>query len=227
MEQKKILWIIISVAVFLCIVLAAGLLWLYPSKDVQTAAKVKTSAPGKADINFDPVEWVRDSRAYPGITSEKKTKKDNSNFTIVYGETDGKTGGKQISPAPVLPVSKAKPSVRESVPVPETRKQVVPAVKAVAKPVKEVVKQENITVREYWIQAGSFKRRTSAERAKALLAKEGFTSRITIKTMKGIDYYRVRIGPYAKKAEAEKFLEWVKKINMFKTSYISQVIAHH
>ena len=46
---------------------------------------------------------------------------------------------------------------------------------------------------------------------------------ITIKTVGSDDYYRIRMGPYASKAEAEKFLGWVKVIDSYEKSYISQV----
>ncbi len=231
MEQKKILWIIISAAVFLCIVLAAGLLWLYPSAGVQTAAKKTVSSPGKADLNFDPVEWVRNSKAYPGISAPKeKSNEADSNFTIVYGETDGKPAAGPKAAAPVQQPPERVPVVRKpaAVSAPERRKPSAPAVKPAVKAVethKAVSRSVQIPVREYWIQAGSFKSRTGAEGAKETLSREGLTSRITIKTLKGVDYYRVRIGPYSKKAEAEKFLAWVKRVKTFKNSYISQVIS--
>ncbi len=219
MEQKKILWVIISVAAFLCIVFAAGLLWLYPSKDTQTAEKTAVPAAGKAAIGFDPVEWVRNSKEYPGITpKEEKSKQTDSNFTIVYGETDGKKAATPpktvpVSPAPVIKAAPQKPAAVVTSKAVETHK-------AVSRPVKTAVK-------EYWIQAGSYKSRTSAESARDTLSGEGLTSRITIKTIGGVDYYRVRIGPYSKKAEAEKFLNWLVKINTFKNSYISQVISRN
>ena len=217
MEQKKILWIVISVAAFLCIVFAAGLLWLYPSKNVQTAEKTTAPAAGKASVGFDPVEWLRDSKAYPGITPKKEqSKQPDSNFTIVYGETDGKKAAEppKTVPVPPAPVIKTAPQKPAAVVV----SKAVETHKAVSRPVKTAVK-------EYWIQAGSYKSRTSAESARHTLSGDGLTSRITIKTIGGVDYYRVRIGPYSKKAEAEKFLGWVVKINAFKNSYISQVIS--
>jgi len=35
----------------------------------------------------------------------------------------------------------------------------------------------------------------------------------------------VRLGPYESKAEAEKFLAWLKDLESFKSSYISQVYS--
>ncbi|MCK5672758.1 MAG: SPOR domain-containing protein, partial [Spirochaetales bacterium] len=54
-------------------------------------------------------------------------------------------------------------------------------------------------------------------------AEKGFSNLITIKTVDNSDYFRVRMGPYMSNAEAEKFLEWIKEIDSYEKSYISQV----
>ncbi len=225
MEQKKILWIIISAALFLSAVFIAGLLWFYPSDGTQTAVKGGNGA-GKANVDFDPVEWVRNSNDYPGLDTSKSDQQNKSDeFTIVYGENDGGAAPaatinsepaadvpKTPAPAPVVKeVKKTEPSTVAVKPAPE---------KTVSKPAPEPRR-----VTEYWIQAGSYKSMSGAQSAKEKLSGEGVSSRITIKTVDGTDYYRVRIGPYTNKQEAEKFLEWVKKIDPFKSSYISMVTA--
>ncbi len=221
MEQKKILWIIVSAALFLTVVFTAGLLWFYPSQGAQTASDGKNGA-GKANIDFDPVEWVRNSNDYPGLDTSKTDKeKKNDEFTIVYGEDDGNDAPSVITepekvttavetPPPAAAPVKASPSVRKTAP---------------AKTVSKPAVTETRYVTEYWIQAGSFKSMSGAQSAKETLSSKGVASRITIKTVEGVDYYRVRIGPYSNKKEAEKFLDWVKKIDPFGSSYISMVTA--
>ncbi len=228
MEQKKILWIIVSVAVFLCVVFTAGLLWFYPSKDVQTAEAGKGGS-GQASIDFDPVEWVRNSADYPGLNpSENKEKDKTDEFTIVYGEADSNTENNTVAgnapsvvsvPAADTVKAPARAPVEKTSAKPEiTAKTSVKETAAVAAPA-----QPKRPVAEYWIQAGSFTSRSSAESAKRTLAEENISSRITIKTINGTDYYRVRIGPYANRQEAEKFLKWVKQLDAFDGSYISKV----
>ena len=43
-----------------------------------------------------------------------------------------------------------------------------------------------------------------------------------LKTINGNSVYRVRIGAYESKEEADKFCEEVKKIDEFKDSYVSE-----
>lgn len=225
MEQKKILWIIVSVTVFLCVIFVAGLLWFYPSKDVQTASVGTDSKTDKANVDFDPVEWVRNSKDYPGLdTSSGSKDTENEGFTIVYGETDGQTTVGAVNDSEKNSGTDA-PAVTSAPPVrTEYKKPAAVTTKAVETP-KVAASPEKVKVREYWIQAGSFKSRSGAENAKKILAKEGLTSRITIKTIDSTDYYRVRIGPYTRKEEAAKFLDWVKKVDTFDKSYISMVIS--
>lgn len=223
MEQKKILWIIISVTVFLCIVLGVGLLWLSPSKNAQTSGKSTVYGQKKAGMDFDPIEWVRNSRDYPGLTTtNRKDTSKNGNFTIVYGENPGQSAPEPVDTARETPkVSlEVKKQVFKATPPP--RKPVKVVSRAVETP-KVAAAPKKQAVREYWIQAGSYKSRSSADNARTILSKQGISSRITIKTIGSVDYYRVRIGPYSQKAEADKFLGWVKKLHPFDTSYISMV----
>ena len=37
------------------------------------------------------------------------------------------------------------------------------------------------------------------------------------------DFYRLRVGPYASKQEAEKFQSWIRDIKDFKDAYVSEV----
>lgn len=76
---------------------------------------------------------------------------------------------------------------------------------------------------EYWIQAGSFKSRASAEAQNEKLVQKGFSGHIQTHPKDGCTYYRVRIGPYTRKGEAQKFLSWIKEIRDMEGSYISEV----
>jgi cell division septation protein DedD len=82
---------------------------------------------------------------------------------------------------------------------------------------------KTVRIREYWIQAGSYTSKTRAENVKEELAGQGIASRITTKQVDSDTFFRVRIGPYANQAEAEKFLGWLKGVRGFESSYVSQV----
>ncbi len=222
MEQKKILWILLSVTLFLFIVSITGVVWFYPGR-ISVAENSDTNSPDnqeQAAINFDPVEWVREGEAFPGLTESASNEEEG--FSIVYGETDGgETVVNIIEDNAVKEVdNKVSSPVASEV---ETKK--IEPVKVVATSVSNVATPapKVVNVLEYWIQAGSFSSRSRAESSSKVLSKKGFSNIITIKTVDDSDYFRVRMGPYVSKAEAEKFLNWVKEIDSYDKSYISQV----
>ncbi len=57
---------------------------------------------------------------------------------------------------------------------------------------------------EYFVQAGSFRRMSDADRLKARLALLGVESRIERAEVKGAVWYRVRLGPFTSMTEVER-----------------------
>jgi DedD protein len=55
------------------------------------------------------------------------------------------------------------------------------------------------------------------------LGQKGITGRIQVSDVGGQAYYRVRVGPYTSRAEAEKFLAWIKGVRGLEQSYVSAV----
>ena len=216
MEQQKILWIILSVAVLLLVVLGAGLFMFSPASGKSGDDAQLASARVITPDEFDPIEWAQKDEEYPGIEEEKKDASDEeSEFVVVYGETDSKKDSAEEKAEEIAVVKE--PVKKESVPV-----KPAPVKPAPVKPAP-VVKKAPVNVTEYWIQTGSFTSVASAENAKQTLVSKGFTPSIQTKDVSGTDYYRVRIGPYPSKEEAEKFLHWVKGIDGFLESYVSKV----
>jgi cell division protein FtsN len=78
---------------------------------------------------------------------------------------------------------------------------------------------------DYWIQTGSYKSQSKAEDLKALLEGKGLGSRVFSSSSNGDTFYRVRVGPYSNKAEADKFLALVKQVQGLESSYISMIPA--
>lgn len=215
MEQQKILWIILSVAVLLLVVLGAGLFMFSPASGGSGNDADIASARVITPDEFDPIEWARTDEEYPGI-EEDKALDDGSDgeFIVVYGESGEKTEPeaekKPVENVVVKDLVKSEPVKPASI----KKVPVKPAPVKVAKPV-------NVT--EFWIQTGSFKSGSTAENAKQTLVSKGFTPTIQTKSVSGTNYYRVRIGPYTSKNEAEKFLHWVKGVDGFIESYVSKV----
>jgi cell division septation protein DedD len=79
--------------------------------------------------------------------------------------------------------------------------------------------QTNTRGREYWIQVLSSPNRDRVENLKKGLATRGWAGRITVKNLNGIDYYRLRYGPFNQSDEANKFLGFVKAVKGLESSY--------
>jgi len=220
MERNRVLWVIFSISLFLVVVLAGGLYLLRPvsKQDAQVSAEETPSIRG-----FDAFEYVRGKSELPGLTEEPEE------MVIIVGEREEaptqeppvrpeetKTiipvPEKAIEPAPRV-VSRPK-ATRPAATVPVTR--------PVQKPAPQPAPRE-VSVTEYWIQAGSYTSTSRAQEVAQALEDQGLVSKITTRALSGKIYYRVRIGPYQNKPEAEKFLGWVKAVKGFESSYISMV----
>ena len=59
----------------------------------------------------------------------------------------------------------------------------------------------------YFIQAGAFRTPEDAEQQRAKLSLLGFQARVTEREQSGRTVYRVRLGPFLKKDEADKTKE--------------------
>ena len=108
--------------------------------------------------------------------------------------------------------------------VPDTRKsQPAKAQKPAPAPKQAAPKK----VTQYWVQVASYSNKKAAESAKLILDDNKISSDIfTYEDGKDDLYYRVRIGPYTTKSEAEYWKSRVLKITYFKDndSYITSTV---
>lgn len=223
MERNRVLWVIFSISLFLVVVMAAGLYFLRPVSR-EGAEMAAREAPSLR--SFDAFEYVRGKSQLPELEEEREEPGD---MVIIVGEKEEKLpAGKQegqLPRAPIVPAPspQAAPTVPEKAVAPVQSKPVQPAAAApAARPAAKPAPRE-VKVTEYWIQAGSYTSPSRAEEVAAVLEEQGLASKITTRALSGKTYYRVRIGPYQSKAEADKFLEWVKAVKGFGSSYISMV----
>lgn len=107
----------------------------------------------------------------------------------------------------------AKASVKTTTKAP-TEKQA-----QVAKPAEK----KPVIVTEYWIQTGSFASKINAEKARTTLTARFLSAEIFTKEVTGSTTYRVRVGPYKSKTEADYWLGTIKEIPSFEGSYVSEV----
>ena len=70
---------------------------------------------------------------------------------------------------------------------------------------------------QFWVQVASFTGKKNAEDARAALAEQKITGEVfTYQDAKGTIYYRLRVGPYKTKSEAEYWHTIIKEIEQFK-----------
>ncbi len=200
-------------------------------------APVKSSSPVPFDIRgqaeprqAEPGEYLANDP--PGMVTTQTTSGD---IIIVYGNNPDSTQATgtapaspkvpadtpaQTTPAPA-PAAPAAQSVKPAQPKPtattitvaptpttSTPKAAPPTtVKKTAVPAASTASSSS-----FWIQAGSFKARDSADNLKAAFAEKGMVASIVVKDIDGKSYYQVKVGPYASREEARKWLTTVRAV---------------
>ncbi len=271
MEQKKILWIVVAVGVFVLVIFGTALILYSPSRSsgpaiAQATAVSQERLQGTAPVRrIDPDDWVRNPDSTPNLDSTVPPPRGDVNVTIVNGDNASAQYG--VLDVTGLTQKSARTSVPEGTEVPaeipgttrgseaavtekdasggsatETAKRTQPAAaakstgasktagsetrpaaqKAPAKAERPAPKKP-VTVTEYWIQTGSFTGKLNAEKARAKLAERYINAEIFTKSVKDATSYRVRVGPYKTKKEAEYWLGTIKALNEFSSSYVSEV----
>lgn len=245
MEQKKLLLVFVSVGVFLVIVLGAGILFFKPPSKPALGATSFTAPKPSAPASADPTEWVRNPQAVSGLQQPAaENPSARGDVIIIYGERPTGTppasasstatvtpdGGLRVDVAvpqtPTPPAPAAAPETRTAT-VTATSSSTAPAAEikktAAAKKPAAAPKQPAKTGDAFWIQTGSFSAKARADAAKETLGAKGISSLVETKEVSGKTFFRVRVGPYSSKNEADYWLSLVKTIDGFGGSYVSQV----
>ena len=153
----------------------------------------------------------------------------NINITVTLPEAE--------KPQQVVPVQQSQPvkiveKVQKEEPTPikvSSSKTTVSSVKEVEKksqpkPATAVTKPAPKKVTQYWVQVASYSNKKGAENARSILDENKITSDIfTYRDNKDKLYFRVRVGPYTTKSEAEYWQARIMKIPYFakNDSYIT------
>lgn len=74
--------------------------------------------------------------------------------------------------------------------------------------------------RAYWVQVISSPNRDTVEQARLTMDERQLGTRILTKEIGGTTFYRLRLGPFPLRTEAEKFLGWVTAIDGFADALI-------
>lgn len=167
-------------------------------------------ADGPATIDLNNVREVADepavkaqNRAAEAAIRETNTVRRNVEVNDVLVENSYKDVSKATASSNVRKTERSS-SANVSAPV----KKAVPAAKKTE--AKAPAKVERIPDR-FWVQAASYNAKKNADEARTVLEQKKIQCEVfTFTDAKGTLYYRVRVGPYTTKKEAEY---WKKKID--------------
>ncbi len=224
MEQRKLLLIIVTITIVIAAIIAVGI-WLYYPRN--------GARPGLADPSGS-LEWEagqqnrRDSRR-PGLEITEPEKPDDGDFVITLGvpETDPAPSGRSVTrdpapgpaPGPAAQPPRQAPAPADRAPPRTTAPPPAGSPSPAPAPARNAVPPAPAD-RAYWVQVISSPNRGTIERARETLTEHQLGARIVTKEIDGRTYYRLRLGPFAVRSEAEKFLGWVNTIDGFSDAMI-------
>jgi len=205
--------VVLSVLGVLAITLVAGLLLM--QNQPASGGTGAGSKPETASVdtgNFDPISWARESAEYPPLAEPEDT---GSGFVADLnseGVVPELSGEVQTQERPVVRKQPASVStVKETAVLPpentsEENKQ----------PVYREVKEN-----AYWVQVIASSNISKAESIRAELEEKGLPAHVMVQKNGENTIYRVRLGAFSTKDEAENYAETVRKINGFSDSYVT------
>jgi DedD protein len=223
-ERKKLLWISVSACVFGLVLIGAGFFLFAPKAGGATApATFGNIAAPKAQ---SPQDFL--SAPVPALESPQPTTTvgpDGSTY-VIYGDEIEQGQGAPGAAAGAAPATAAKaPAAQSPSPqstAPKAAAKPAGAQKTPAKAVSPAKAAPRPKSGDYWIQAASFTSRGRADDLKDGLSQKGIASHISVKDIVGKSWYRVRVGPYATKAEAEGWLGRLKALPQCAEAYVSK-----
>lgn len=247
MEQRKVLLIIVSVAVVLAAIIGAGIFLFYPRDQVEPAV-----ARDRGVLEWEPLDYLRGVGERPGLEPEPAAPRDDEgDFVVTYGVTEPERPPRTTpldqfvaeeppvaapveiaapgdtavpvepdAPPPVRPAPVAAPAAPAARPATTAREPAIAPEPAVAPAPPVARPAPALADSAYWVQVISSPNRDTVEQAGQRLREHQLGSRIVTREINGTLYYRLRLGPFAVRDEAEKFLGWVRRIDGFADAMI-------
>jgi cell division septation protein DedD len=237
-SRNRLWWVMGGVALLLVVVLTGGLYWLRP---VDSVARADLALP-RPRQDAQPFEYV----AVPGasVASAPEAAPDAAPAPAVAVAAPAEDAAARSQPLPAhqprprvtldtqAPASPAATPEVRAIATTSARSGAAPAVAApaIATPAAEVKRSVPLAklapkspLHEFWVQVGSFASRARATALEQRLSDQGIVSRVTTRPTDTEVFFRVRVGPYGSRDEAQKFLAWVQRVDGMDGSYISEV----
>jgi DedD protein len=211
-----------------------------PSIPAETPSTAVAENPAQQPVSVDAADMVKNAENIQGLQTPPPTATAiQENVFYIYGEnpnqavtveTTGDSSAQLVIDVP-KPSTAAVPDVS---PVPlksktpaavvPARQQTTPAASvrpppaSAAKPAPAAAQTKLYD--DYWVQTGSFSTKARADGVKETLASKGIGSVIENREVEGKTFYRVRVGPYTSKNEADYWLSLIRSISGFEESQV-------
>ncbi len=240
MDLRYRLWgVVAGASVLLVVVLAGGLYWLRPAAAVTRAGGDPWRPLARPSEMFEyvsdqstPVQptvavgapVVADAVTADAAAPEAGRPQESRN-AVATEPAPRQEAAPASAPAPA-PAPAPRRDARSPAAEVQSPKAALPAPRPVeqAAPAPEPARAQ-LPLKPFWIQVGSF---VSHGRALALgeqLSRQGLNNRITIRETDSEVFYRVRVGPYATRLEAERSLDSVRAVDGLDGSYVTEAAA--
>ncbi len=273
MEQKRVLWIVAAVGLFLLVSIGTALIVYRPTQNQTTVLNSQlSSATWTREGSATPAATQNAAPAQPAAPAEPaqpasalpENQSQITNLTVISANTNVISDGaktidlnaltKSAQPEPQAPAEPAPaatpapatalataeitvntvttPAAVATATVQQTTTTPAPVEKTVtstpakttSNPAASSVKTVSSKIPDqFWVQAASFTKKVNAEEARDALAAEKIPGEVfTWKDANGVVYYRLRVGPYTTKSEADYWLSRIKEIGAFSatSSYV-------
>jgi DedD protein len=151
---------------------------------------------------------------------------ENPSETVTVDRSSGGAGNRLIVDVP-RPSAPAVPDAprRPAASAPAARTSAPPAARAPASAPRTAAPAPSRAQDNYWVQTGSFSTVARAEAVKDTLSAKGIVSLVENREVEGKTYFRVRVGPYTSKNEADYWLALIKSIHGFEESLVFKTPA--
>ena len=193
------------------------------SENVTVIATGKTNVYNMGETSTTTID-LNDLSAYQKdeVSSGNVTAQNKAAATAIRETSSAhKSASTQAAPKKVYEEPKASASSTSSKAV--AQKKSAPAKPAVAKstpakaaPAKTAPAQP--TTSRFWVQAGSFTTTKNADEARSELESNKIPCEVFTSDVSGVLHYRVRVGPYTTKSEAEYWKQRIDEIPLFSKS---------
>ncbi|PJI95723.1 sporulation related protein [Acidovorax sp. 69] len=134
----------------------------------------------------------------------------------LYGKNPARPPAPAVAAAASAPTSTPAPEVRAAASAPKPAASKPEAAKAESKPgadplgdlaVAKAAAKGNVDPFDYFVQAGAFRTQADADAQRAKLAMLGWEARVSEREQNGRAVFRVRVGPFTKRDDAEQLKE--------------------